>query len=115
MNLSIPIILSETNEEFRLIVRDMLMKHGFFHIIEASNQEETLISINNLKSNYFLIAEAGILNDLIINNLKGNQFIVLSNANEDQLMTLAVRLGVNHFLNFPFSSDVLIKKMEQFL
>ncbi|MGE3608481.1 MAG: hypothetical protein AB7I27_02745 [Bacteriovoracaceae bacterium] len=113
MNLATPVILCESNDEFRFFVREMLMKHGFFHIMEASNPNEATNLILSQKKASFVIIQNELLNESIIDSFVLSQkFIILGQSNQTQTTMLASRLGVKHFLNFPFSSQMLIKKME---
>jgi CheY-like chemotaxis protein len=47
MNLSNPILICDENEEFRILVRDMLTKNGFFHVLEALNSTEAAELLKN--------------------------------------------------------------------
>ena len=49
MNFSNPILICDENVEFRILVRDMLTKNGFFHIVEASNENEAREVLSNKK------------------------------------------------------------------
>ena len=37
MNLSIPILICDEREEIRLLIKNMLAKQGFFHMIEVQS------------------------------------------------------------------------------
>ncbi len=90
----------------------MLTKHGFFHVIEASNEEETLHFIKSEKKSLFILIQQNVLNAEITEIIaKRKNFVVISQPDRPETVTLAARLGVAHILNFPFSSMVLLDKI----
>ncbi len=112
MNLSTPILIADRSEDFRSLLRDMLTKHGFFHVLEASNEEEALHYIKTEKKTAFILIQQDVLNSEIINliSLRKN-FVVIGQPDQPKTVTLAARLGVKHILNFPFSSLILLEKI----
>jgi DNA-binding NtrC family response regulator len=112
MNLSNPILISDRSEDFRSLLRDMLTKHGFFHVLEASNEEETLQAIKQEKKPVFILIQQDVLNGELTEILsKRKNFIVIGQPDQPQTVNLAARLGVKHILNFPFSSLILLDKI----
>lgn len=115
MNLSNPILICDENEEFRILVRDILTKNGFFHVIEAVNSEEAYEHLKN-KNEYFVIIEAKAINSEVNAVLKKQKnFIVFADNNEPNTVLLSAKLGVEHVMSFPFHSKKLIDKINSLL
>lgn len=112
MNLATPIIIYHDKDDFRSLLRDMLTKHGFFHLLEAGSPEE-LISFmgDNGKKKFFLIQGSQIEETLLNKLSMRDDFIVLAQPESPTTLTLATRLGVEKILSFPFSSEQLYKKI----
>jgi len=92
----------------------MLGKNGFFHVLEAGNQSETKDLMKGQGQKAFTIIQIDLLDDEISNSLKKNkQFIVLSQSESEDDIVKAAILGVEHFLSFPFSSRLLLEKIEK--
>jgi DNA-binding response OmpR family regulator len=116
MRHSLPILLCSSNEDFRSLVREMLGKNGFFHVLEAGNREETKDLIRSQGQTALTIIQIDLLNEDVSQNLKKNgQFIVLSQSVTEENIVKAAILGVDHFLSFPFSSRHLMEKIEKII
>ncbi len=90
----------------------MLTKHGFFHVLEAANEDETLQAIKQEKKPVFILIQQDVLDGELIEILsKRKNFIVIGQPDQPQTVNLAARLGVKHILNFPFSSLILLDKI----
>jgi DNA-binding NtrC family response regulator len=115
MNFSNPILICDENEEFRILVRDMLTKNGFFHVLEASNTNEAMEILKN-KNDFFVLIEAKALSAEVTPALERQKnFIVFADHRRPETLTLAARLGVNHVMSFPFHSRKLIDKINSLL
>lgn len=115
MNLSNPILICDENEEFRILIRDMLTKNGFFHVIEAVNSQEACEHLNN-KNDYFVIIEAKAINSEVNSVLKKQKnFIVFADNSDANTVLLAAKLGVEHVMSYPFHSKKLIDKINSLL
>jgi DNA-binding NtrC family response regulator len=114
MNLATPIIIYHDKDDFRSLLRDMLTRHGFFHLLEASSTEE-LISFmrDNGKKKFFLIQGSQIEEALLSKLAVRDDFIVLAQPESEMTLTLATRLGAEKILSFPFSSEQLYKKISK--
>ncbi len=114
MNLASPILISHKSEDFRSLLREMLTKHGFFHLLEAANVNEVIHHLNREKKNVFTFIQEEILDEEIINTLSDKKhFVILAQSESERMITLASRLGIQHFLSFPFSSTHLLNKITQ--
>jgi DNA-binding NtrC family response regulator len=116
MNLSIPMLICDDNEDFRSLLRDMLIKHGFFHVVEAASMEEAERLIRSLSQNHLVIIQSRLVNDQIASQLRSLQrFMVLGNPEDERTALLAVQFGVKHLLSFPFASRMLFEKISDIL
>jgi CheY-like chemotaxis protein len=66
MNLSIPIIICDENDDIRLLIKEMLTKHGYFHLVEAHSSEEMLQLISDEQ---FVLIHESLVNSKIKKNL----------------------------------------------
>ena len=115
MNFAKPILICDENEEFRSLVREMLTKNGFFHIVEASTASEALHLLRE-KKEYFIIIHPSFLNRDIQSLLsQTSHFLILANSDQDDTVMLAARLGVNHILSFPIHSRKLMDKINSMI
>ena len=115
MNLSNPILICDENEEFRILIRDMLTKNGFFHVLEAVNDSEALSLLKN-QNNFFVIVESKFITSEMNAALQRQKnFIVFADNNESSSVLLAAKLGVEHVMSYPFHSKKLIEKMNTLL
>lgn len=113
MQHSLPILLCSSNEDYRSLIREMLGKNGFFHILEAGNQDEVGDLLKGQGQKALTIIQIDLLNEEISRLLKkSGQFIVLSQSETEESIVKAAVLGVEHFLSFPFSARHLMQKIE---
>ena len=113
MNLHFPILIADEHEEIRLLQKEMLMKHGYFHLMEANNADEV---VQQWQGNHFVIVHRSLLNRSLKNLLsKRSHFLVICQPDDPEALTLAAQLGVKHLLSFPYSSSTLIEKIQQVL
>lgn len=112
MNLATPILICHENEDFRTLLRTMLTKHGFFHVLDSSNLMELQELMKKEARSSFLLIEAELLNETMISKLTNSkEFLIILRQNEESALTLTARLGIKHFLSFPFSSQHLFEKI----
>ncbi len=115
MIFSNPILICDENEEFRILIRDMLTKNGFFHVLEASNTQEA-IQILREKHDFFVLIESKALTSEISTILEEQKnFIVFADSQEERTLTLSARLGVHHIMSYPFHSRKLMDKINSLL
>jgi DNA-binding NtrC family response regulator len=112
MNQATPILICNANEDFRSYLREMLSKHGFFHVLEASTAEEALSLFSSEKGFYALVNPSILTQDVMgqLIQLK-NRYLVIAQSDKEETFNLSVKLGVENFLSFPFSSRKLVEKM----
>ncbi len=112
MNLATPILIGDSSEEFRSLLRDMLTKHGFFHIVEATASNEVAVFLEQETKDFFVLIQSELLNENIIEKIQQKNFLILAQSNKNETISLAARLGVKYFLSFPFSSQGLVEKIK---
>lgn len=110
MNYAIPILVCHQNDDFRSHLREMLTKHGFFHVIEAATEEEMKTFLTQEKD-FFAIVEAEMADHKVLSvlNERKSGFLFLTKSDSPKTMDLAVQMGVSHLLSFPFSSQQLVE------
>lgn len=114
MNLATPIIIVHPKEDFRSLLRDMLIKHGFFHLIEVSTSEElhTLLK-ENVNERFFLV-QSNLIDETAIEAFtKSEKFIVFAQPDDKRVIPLSTRLGVKRIISFPFSSQYLVERIKE--
>jgi DNA-binding NtrC family response regulator len=115
MNFSNPILICDENEEFRILVRDMLTKNGFFHVLEAATAEEATEVLKD-KKGYFVLIESKALNPEVSDTLKRQKnFIIFADNSDAKTVLLAAQMGVEHVMSYPFHSRKLIDKINSLL
>lgn len=114
MNLATPIIIVHPTEDFRSLLRDMLIKHGFFHLIEASSSEELHALLRENINERFFLVQSNLIDEFTIEAFtKSDNFIVFSQPNDERAIPLSTRLGVKRILSFPFSSQYLVERIKE--
>jgi DNA-binding NtrC family response regulator len=114
MDQSAPIIICDQNEDFRLLLREMLSRHGFFHVLETSSSQSLLEAISNEKRSPFVLVQGGLIDASILPILSTSEnFIIIAQSDDDAIVPLVARFGVKRFLGLPFSSQRLLEKLLQ--
>lgn len=115
MNFSNPILICDTNEEFRILVRDMLTKNGFFHVVEASNSREA-VEYLKVQNDYLVLVDSKTLYEEMSPILsKQKAFIIFADNTKPTTALMAARLGVGHIMSYPLHSRKLIDKINSVL
>jgi DNA-binding NtrC family response regulator len=110
-----PILICDSNEEFRGLLREMLIKNGFFHVIEVHNSTEALNTIKEKKDYFTLIHYELISSELLSLLEREENYLIFADRAKPETATLATRLGVDHILSFPVHSRKLVEKINSFL
>ena len=109
MNLSNPIIICDENDEIRLLIKEMLTKHGYFHLMEAHSSQEVL---QYLTKEQFIIIHKNLLNEQIKKLLSEREnYLIVAQNDEAEAVNLAASFGVKHLISFPYSSQSLVARM----
>ncbi len=112
MDYAIPILVCHQNEDFRFHLREMLSKHGFFHVLDAGNAEE-IFSFMNTEKKFFAIVHMDLADRSIVRALQESEkkHIFISQPDSEKTMILSTQVGVHQILSFPFSSQQLVEKI----
>lgn len=112
MNLSTPIIICDENEEIRLLLKEMLTKHGYFHLLEAHSPAELL---QLYVEGHFVLLQKNFLNIEIKKILlPTKKFLIIAQNDEENTVTLSAIFGVQHLISFPYTSRSLVEKINSF-
>lgn len=116
MKHSLPVLVASKNEELRLLIREMLGRHGFFHVLEAQSEEEAhSFYLQHTEKSLSLIHHT-LMNAKMLTLLSQQKnFLVVSQTDEEKSIMWAAQLGVKHFVSFPFSSRELLNKINEIL
>lgn len=113
MDLATPFLICAEHEDFRALLRDMLTKNGFFHVVEAANSEELMDLVRRERKPHFVLVQAPLINDRLLPELLGTQrLVIITSADASAELPLIARFGVARFLSFPFSAQRLLEKIE---
>lgn len=113
MNLSIPIIICDENEEVRLLIKEMLIKHGFFHLVEAHTNEEVA---QLTTTNHFIIIHKKLLGGILREQiLRAKNYLIVAQNDDEETVKLSAIYGVKHLISFPYTSKSLVDKITSLL
>jgi response regulator RpfG family c-di-GMP phosphodiesterase len=113
MNLSTPIIICDENEDIRLLLKEMLTRYGYFHLVEASSSEEVLQLI--VKEQFILIHK-NLINEKIKSILSHREkFLIIAQADSADTVNLSANFGVKRLISFPYTSKSLVEKINELL
>jgi len=113
MNLSIPIIICDENEEVRRLIKEMLIKNGFFHLVEAHTREEVT---QLTATNHFIIIHKKLLDENIKQQiLRTKHYLIVAQNDDEDTAKLSAVFGVKHLISFPYTSRVLVEKINSLL
>lgn len=115
MNYPNPILICDENESFRSLLREMLTKNGFFHVIEAAKSEEAVSLMKERKDFFVLISSQKFSSEMIELLQSQRSFLIFAEGKDPGTLTLAARIGVEHIISYPFHSQKLIEKMHSML
>ena len=111
MNFSTPVLICDSNEEFRVLLKEILTKNGYFYVLEAASIEETKKLLSEVNEKFVIIEMRMINEDISSLLVRQNKFLVLADKKNEMIVSKSVILGPEHFLNYPIHSQKLISKM----
>lgn len=115
MNLSNPVLICNENEEFRILIRDILTKNGFFHIMEASSEIEARVYLED-KRNFFVILNSKLFTKEMFDLLKKQKnYLVFVNNSEPGTVTITSKIGLKRILSYPIYSRKIMNKIGSFV
>jgi DNA-binding NtrC family response regulator len=111
MNHSNPVLICDETEEFRILIRDMLTKNGFFHIMEASTPKEVL-SYLKLKNNFLVLIDSKLFSQEILTFLnRQKDFLFFINDSDEKAVQITSRVGLKRIISHPLHSRKLMNKI----
>lgn len=113
MNLSIPILIYDKSEDVRLLLKEMLIKHGYFHLFEAATADEFSQLVTN--EIFILIQKKFITPEIKTLLSQRKNFLIIGQADSNDTTQLATTFGVKHLISFPYTSTSLVAKINDLL
>lgn len=108
-----PLLIYHSNDEFRALLKEMVIKHGFFYLLDTG-KEEIFWELKDKNRNHFVLIENKLVDRKIIEQFKDNsQFLILGQTEEKKTHQLSTLFGTDAILSFPFPSEQLSKKINQ--
>jgi hypothetical protein len=93
----------------------MLMKNGFFHVVETSSIEEAKTYLI-LKNDYFVLIDSQqITSDISTMLLKQKDFLIFAESTDINTVALAAKLGVHRIMSYPFHARKLLERIHSFI
>ncbi len=90
----------------------MLTKLGYYHILEVSSSSKLLESLHGNKKNPIFIIQGELLDEKISKFFHHKKdLIIISQPQALKTLGLSAQFGVSRLLSFPFSSQILAKKI----
>lgn len=93
----------------------MLIKNGYFHVLEASNATEAMEMMKKEKVFFVIIEARTLTTEIQAALLSKKKFLVLTANDNAQLLKTTVELGVNHIMTYPFHSRKLLDKINSLI
>ncbi len=110
MNFSTPILICDENEEYRILLREMLTKNGYFHIVEASTEAEALSHLGG-RMGFLVLVNGALASDSLLEKVRAQRdFVIFADPKDPTGQALAMRLGVSHVMSYPVHSRKLLEK-----
>lgn len=106
-------MICDENDEIRLLMKEMLTKHGYFHLMEAHSSAEV---VQYLSQDQFLVIHKNLLNDHLKKVISQREnFLIIAQNDDAETVNLAATFGVKHMMSFPYSSKSLVAKINSLL
>jgi len=111
-------LIYHQNEVFRTLIKEMLTKIGYYHILENAHFEKSndKFSFNPEINESFILIDGELINKEVSKTLtKNKNYLILCSPNTENIFKLSVVHGVHRILTFPFSSQFLSGKINDTL
>ncbi|MFA5583869.1 MAG: hypothetical protein WDA09_06610 [Bacteriovoracaceae bacterium] len=107
-----PILIYHSNDEFRSMLKDMLIKHGFFYLLDTG-REEVFYELREKNKQHFILIENDRVDTKLIEmfSSRSGGFLILGQTDEKRTHQLSTLFGASAIMSFPFPSDKLGKKI----
>lgn len=106
------ILIFHSNDEFRSMLKDMLIKHGFFYLLDTGS-DEVFWKLKEKNKTHFTLVENNLVNQQLIEQFKtdSSSFLILGQTTEKKTHLLSTLFGVSAIMSFPFPSQKLAQKI----
>lgn len=90
----------------------MLIKHGFFNLLDTSS-EEVFWKLKENNKSHFTLVENHLVNEQLIAELRkdNSHFLITGQISEKKTHLLSTLFGVSSVISFPFPSARLAQKI----
>ena len=108
------ILIFHSNDQFRSMLKDMLIKHGYFYLLDTSD-ESVFWRLKENNNEQFILIESDLVSRRVIEEFKNRKksFLILGQVEEKKTHDLSTLFGVESLMSFPFPSVKLSEKILQ--
>lgn len=108
------ILIFHSNDQFRVMLKDMLIKHGFFYLLETGD-ENVFWKLKENNNEQFILIESELVDRRVQEEfkLRKKSFLVLGQVEDKKTHDLSTIFGVESMMSFPFPSEKLSEKILQ--
>lgn len=94
------------------MLKDMLIKHGFFYLLDTGN-EEIFWDLREKNKHHFILIENALVDDKVIEKavLQAKNYLILGQRDEKKTHKLSTIFGTDAVMSFPFPSEKLSQKI----
>lgn len=94
------------------MIKDMLIKYGFFYLLDTAS-EEIFWELKDKNKQHFILVENNLVNTKLAEKLTNSKhgFLILGQTDEKKTHVLSTLFGVDALMSFPFPSEKLAKKI----
>ena len=91
----------------------MLIKHGFFYLLDT-NDENVFWRLEENNNGQFILIESELVDRKVIEEFKTRKksFLILGQVEDKKTQDLSTLFGVQSIMSFPFPSDKLSEKIQ---
>lgn len=106
------LLIFHSNNEFRSMMKDMLVKHGFFYLLDTA-ESEVFWELKEKNSKHFILVENKLVDKKLIEQFssKKSHFLILGQTDEKKTHELSTLFGTDAIISFPFPSEKLREKI----
>ncbi|MFA7614937.1 MAG: hypothetical protein WCY48_11935 [Candidatus Caldatribacteriota bacterium] len=107
-----PLLIFHKNDEFRSMLKDMLIKHGFFYLLDTGDNE-VFWELREKNKKHFVLIENNLVDNKIIEQFTSQEshFLILGQTDEKKTHQLSTLFGTSAIMSFPFPSEKLREKI----
>lgn len=107
------LLIYHSNDEFRSLLKEMVIKHGFFYLLDTG-KDEVFWELREKNKSHFVLIENNLVDKKLIEQFKNNtHFLILGQVTEKKTHQLSTLFGSDAIMSFPFPSEKLSQKITQ--